>query len=55
MIDSWSVNNNTEINKTLDFNPVLPNYNNHNPNQYGNGNISKDDYTKYGWLFGGMR
>jgi hypothetical protein len=55
MIDSWSVNNNTEINKTLDFNPVLPNYNNHNPNQYGNGNISKDDYNKYGWLFGGMR
>ena len=55
MIDSWSVNNNTEINKTLDFNPILPNYNNHNPNQYGNGNISKDDYTKYGWLFGGMR
>lgn len=55
MIDSWAVNNNTEINKTLDFNPVLPNYNNQNPNQYGNGNISKDDYTKYGWLFGGMR
>ena len=54
MIDSWSVNNNTEINKSLEFNPVIPNYTDRQGNLNG-GHIAKEDYNKYGWLFGGMR
>ncbi len=54
MIDSWSVNNNTDMNKTLDFNPVIPNYSDRQ-GQFNGGHIAKEDYNKYGWLFGGMR
>jgi hypothetical protein len=36
----------------LAFNPVLPNIN-ENINQHGRQNISRDEYMKYSWLFGG--
>ena len=52
MIDSWSVSNNTESSKKLDFNPVIPNMNQQMDNSRFRQNISKDDYMKYGWLFG---
>lgn len=52
MIDSWSVSNNNTSNKKLEFNPVVPNmYQNIDMNQHRQ-SVSKDDYIKYGWLFG---
>ena len=50
MIESWSVSNNDVLNDQLSFNPVIPNYG--NKNSYGNQEVSKNDYIKYGWLFG---
>lgn len=53
MIDSWSVSSNNDASKKLEFNPVMPNMNQNidmNRNRQG---VSKDDYVKYGWLFGG--
>jgi uncharacterized protein (UPF0333 family) len=52
MIDSWSVSNNNNVTNQLAFNPVLPNIN-ENINQHGRQNISRDEYMKYSWLFGG--
>jgi len=52
MIDSWSVSNNDNASSQLAFNPVLPNIN-ERINQYGQQNVTKDDYMKYNWLFGG--
>lgn len=52
MIDSWSVSNNDDAVKKLEFNPVMPNMNQNidmNRNRQG---VSKEDYIKYGWLFG---
>ena len=51
MIDSWSVSNNDNVNKQVSFNPVMPVMTDR-PNQYNNQTITKDDYNKYGWLFG---
>ena len=51
MIESWSVNNNNSVSKNIEFNPVLPNYND-SMNQNNNSNMSKEDYMKYSWLFG---
>ena len=51
MIESWSVNNNNSVGKDIEFNPVLPNYND-SMNRNNNNSISKDDYMKYSWLFG---
>jgi hypothetical protein len=52
MIDSWSVSNNNTSNKKLEFNPVIPNmHQNIDMNQHRQ-SVSKDDYIKYGWLFG---
>ena len=51
MIESWSVNNNSSVGKDIEFNPVLPNYND-TMNRNNNNSISKDDYMKYSWLFG---
>ena len=52
MIDSWSVSNNENVTNQLAFNPVLPNTN-ERINQYGQQNVTRDDYMKYNWLFGG--
>lgn len=51
MINSWTVTENVENNKTLFFDPVMPNLN-QQMNQFNQHNVSKDDYLKYGWLFG---
>jgi hypothetical protein len=53
MIDSWTVNTNDNASKQISFNPVIPNTN-ERYKQMGGQNISKEDYMKYGWLFGGM-
>jgi hypothetical protein len=45
------VTENVENNKTLFFDPVMPNLN-QQMNQFNQHNVSKDDYLKYGWLFG---
>ena len=52
MIDSWSVNSNTESRERIDFNPVIPNTSQNMNNHRFRQTISKDDYMKYGWLFG---
>jgi len=51
MLESWSVSNNEEVNKQIEFNPVIP-YGHDRINQR-NQNVSKEDYMKYSWLFGG--
>jgi hypothetical protein len=51
MIDSWSVNSNENVREAITFNPVIPN-SQERIRQFGSQNISKDDYMKYGWLFG---
>ena len=51
MLDSWSVNNNETIKENINFDPVIPMYQNR-VNQFGGQQVSKDDYAKYGWLFG---
>ena len=51
MIDSWSVNNNDNQKRMMDFNPNIPQYDERS-NQFGRQNISRQDYMNYGWLFG---
>ena len=51
MLESWSVNNNDAARQNLDFNPNVPSYGNRQ-NPYGQQQITRDDYQKYGWLFG---
>jgi hypothetical protein len=51
MIDSWSVNNNNNVTEQISFNPLLPNMNERRQD-IGRANVSKEDYMKYGWLFG---
>ena len=53
MIESWSVNNNTSVSKDIEFNPVIPNYNDMMGRNNNNSNMSRDEYMKYSWLFGG--
>jgi hypothetical protein len=53
MLESWSVSNNEVVSKNLEFNPVIPNYYGTNPSQMGQQSVSREDYMKYGWLFGG--
>ena len=53
MLESWSVTNNENMGKQLDFNPVIP-YG-HDRLQQRNQNVSKEDYMKYSWLFGNQR
>jgi len=51
MLESWSVSNNEQVNKQIEFNPVIP-FGHERINQR-NQNVSKEDYMKYSWLFGG--
>ena len=51
MIESWAVSNNDQAAKNLEFNPVIPHMS-ERIGQYNNQNMSKEDYQKYGWLFG---
>ena len=55
MIESWTVSNNDAVQKQIHFDPVLPNANLMNERRGYNTNPSKDDYMKYGWLFGGRK
>lgn len=52
MLESWSVSNNENVSSKISFNPVMPIMTDR-PNQYNRDSITKDDYLKYGWLFGG--
>jgi len=52
MINSWSVSNNDNITNQIAFNPVMPNMNERLP-QFGQQSVTRDDYMKYNWLFGG--
>ena len=52
MIDSWSVSDNNTSNKKLEFNPVVPNMHQNMDMNRHRQSVSKDDYIKYGWLFG---
>ena len=51
MIESWSMNTNTNARDAISFNPVIP-HAQERIRQYGSQNISKEDYQRYGWLFG---
>jgi hypothetical protein len=51
MIDSWSVSNNESIKENINFDPVIPHYQDR-MNQFGGQQVSREDYQKYGWLFG---
>ena len=55
LINSWAVVNNEAVGKETHFDPVIPNQNVINE-RYGlnNNGASKEDYQKYGWLFGGL-
>ena len=55
MIDSWAVVNNESVKKETHFDPLIPNQNviNERMGLHNNG-PSRDDYQKYGWLFGGL-
>ena len=55
MIDSWTVANNDSVGKQIHFDPMIPNGNMINERMKMNSGPSKDDYMKYGWLFGGKR
>lgn len=55
LINSWAVVNNEAVGRETHFDPVIPNQNVINE-RYGlnNNGASKEDYQKYGWLFGGL-
>jgi hypothetical protein len=55
MIESWTVSNNDSVARQVHFDPVLPNQNVMNDRFKNNSGPSRDDYMKYGWLFGGRR
>jgi len=50
MLESWTVNDNTSVQKDLEFNPFIPNTN--FDRRINNNQISRKDYEQYGWLFG---
>jgi hypothetical protein len=51
MLDSWSVSNNDTVKEQISFDPVIPHYQDR-INQFNSQQISREDYQKYGWLFG---
>lgn len=53
MIDSWQVNNNENVSKNIEFNPVLPAGITRNLSTQNES--TKSDYQKYLWLFGKPR
>jgi len=54
MLESWTVASNDSVAKEAHFNPLLPNMNVKRDNFGREINAAtKDDYIKYGWLFGG--
>ena len=55
MIESWAVSSNEKLTEQLHFNPTMPNANMMNDRFKNNNGPSRDDYVKYGWLFGKPR
>jgi hypothetical protein len=51
MIESWTVTNNESVKNVIDFNPALPNFGYNGRRESTSAN--REDYAKYGWLFGG--
>jgi N-dimethylarginine dimethylaminohydrolase len=54
MLESWTVASNDAVSKEVYFNPVLPNLN-VKRDHFGReiNSATREDYEKYGWLFGG--
>jgi hypothetical protein len=50
MLNSWSVSNTESVSNQLSFNPVIPAYSERQ--SMSNNSYTKEDYMKYGWLFG---
>jgi hypothetical protein len=50
-MESWSVNNNESPKEIINFDPVIPYYQ-ERMNQFNSQQVSREDYNKYGWLFG---
>jgi hypothetical protein len=55
MINSWTVKVDDTPSKTVSFNPQIPNFPSRYEDPRFNTGPSKDDYMRYGWLFGGKR
>lgn len=53
MINSWTINSNESVSETIAFNPVLP-AGRPMGTSFQN-EATKNDYQKYGWLFGNTR
>jgi hypothetical protein len=53
MLESWTVVNDESSKRQSHFDPVIPNNNVRNDMWSRDSGPSKDDYIKYGWLFGG--
>jgi hypothetical protein len=53
MLNSWSVSNNDNVKEHISFDPVIPHYQDR-INQFNSQQVSREDYQKYGWLFGTM-
>ena len=54
MLESWTTEKNTFKDSSQNFNPGLP-ANTYNNMNYGRQEVTKNDYEKYLWLFGGRR
>ena len=54
MLESWTTEKNTFKDSSQNFNPGLPAHTYNNMN-YGRQEVTKSDYEKYLWLFGGRR
>ena len=54
MLESWTTEKNTFKDSSQNFNPGLP-ANTYNNMNYGRQEVTKSDYEKYLWLFGGKR
>ena len=54
MLESWTTEKNAFKDSSQNFNPGLP-ANTYNNMNYGRQEVTKNDYEKYLWLFGGRR
>ena len=55
MINSWTIQEDDSPSKSIAFNPQIPNFSSRYQDPNLNSGPSREDYMKYGWLFGGMR
>jgi phage FluMu gp28-like protein len=54
MINSWTIQEDDTPSKSIAFNPQIPNFSSRYQDPNLNSGPSREDYIKYGWLFGGM-